>query len=78
MPPSPTGSRGFERFEAQPRVGLPTYVERAAGAVWDRPAALLPQSYVAAVAGAGGLPVLLHRWIRPRPGGRWTGSTRWC
>jgi gamma-glutamyl-gamma-aminobutyrate hydrolase PuuD len=40
-------------------VGLPTYVEPARWGVWDRPAALLPQSYVAAVTSVGGLPVLL-------------------
>jgi gamma-glutamyl-gamma-aminobutyrate hydrolase PuuD len=40
-------------------VGLPTYVETVRWGVWDRSAALLPHSYVAAVAEAGGLPVLL-------------------
>jgi gamma-glutamyl-gamma-aminobutyrate hydrolase PuuD len=44
---------------AWPRIGLPTYVETARWGVWDRPAALLPHSYVAAVTAAGGLPVLL-------------------
>lgn len=42
-----------------PRIGLTTYVEDARWGVWDRPAALLPHSYVAAVLAAGGLPVLL-------------------
>ena len=42
---------------ALPRVGLPACTNTPAGA-WDRTAALLPYSYVAAVAGAGGLPVL--------------------
>lgn len=71
MPPSPTGSCavGSSASEAPPRVGLPTYVERAAWGVWDRPAALLPQSYVAAVAGAGGLPVLLPP-VDPAAAGR--------
>lgn len=41
------------------RIGLPTYVEVARWGVWDRPAALLPHSYVAAVVAAGGVPVLL-------------------
>jgi gamma-glutamyl-gamma-aminobutyrate hydrolase PuuD len=61
MPPSPTGSCavGSSASEAPPRVGLPTYVEPARWGVWDRPAALLPQSYVAAVTSVGGLPVLL-------------------
>ena len=43
----------------RPRIGLPTYVEPARWGAWDRPAALLPQAYVAAVVAAGGLPVLL-------------------
>jgi putative glutamine amidotransferase len=65
MPPSPTGSAAVAssasdgRVAAAPLVGLPTYVERARWGVWDRPAALLPASYVAAVADAGGVPVLL-------------------
>ena len=61
MPPSPTGSCavGSSASEAPPRVGLPTYVEPARWGVWDRPAALLPHSYVAAVSRAGGLAVLL-------------------
>lgn len=42
-----------------PRIGLPTYVEPARWGPWDRPAALLPHAYVAAVVAAGGLPVLL-------------------
>jgi len=44
---------------ALPRIGLTTYVEDARWGVWNRPAVVLPQSYVAAVAAAGGLPVLL-------------------
>ncbi|HEY7072370.1 MAG TPA: gamma-glutamyl-gamma-aminobutyrate hydrolase family protein [Acidimicrobiales bacterium] len=50
---------GSSASEALPRVGLPTYVEPARWGAWDRPAALLPHSYVTAVAGAGGLAVLL-------------------
>ena len=43
-----------------PRVGLPTYVERAQwGKVWDGPVALLSTAYVDAVTRAGGIPVLL-------------------
>jgi gamma-glutamyl-gamma-aminobutyrate hydrolase PuuD len=42
-----------------PRIGLPTYVERAQWGVWDRSAVLLPESYVGAVVAAGGVPVLL-------------------
>ena len=42
-----------------PRIGLTTYVEDARWGVWAERAALLPVTYVHAVAGAGGLPVLL-------------------
>lgn len=42
-----------------PRIGLTTYVEDARWGVWDRPAVVLPHSYVAAVSAAGGLPMLL-------------------
>lgn len=42
-----------------PRIGLPTYVEQAKWGVWDRRVALLPVSYVDAVASAGAVPVLL-------------------
>jgi gamma-glutamyl-gamma-aminobutyrate hydrolase PuuD len=67
MPSSPIGSCdvGSSGSDAIPRVGLPTYVEPARWGVWDRTAALLPHSYVAAVADAGGVPVLL-----PPPGDR--------
>ena len=41
------------------RVGLPTYVEPARWGAWDERATLLPATYAEAVAGAGGLPVLL-------------------
>ena len=51
-----------------PRIGLTTYVEDARWGVWDRPAALLPHSYVTAVLAAGGLPVLLPPG--PDDGGR--------
>lgn len=42
-----------------PRIGLTTYVEEARWGVWGERAALLPTTYVATVAAAGGLPVLL-------------------
>ena len=42
-----------------PRIGLPTYIEQARWSVWDRKVALLPASYLDAVADAGGVPVLL-------------------
>lgn len=43
----------------RPVVGITTYVEPARWGSWDRDAALLPHSYVAAVVAAGGVPVLL-------------------
>lgn len=42
-----------------PWIGLTTYVEDATWGVWAERAALLPTTYVVAVAAAGGLPVLL-------------------
>ncbi|HUI04293.1 MAG TPA: gamma-glutamyl-gamma-aminobutyrate hydrolase family protein [Acidimicrobiales bacterium] len=42
-----------------PVVGVTTYRQRASWGPWDRVAALVPASYVASVAAAGGLPVLL-------------------
>jgi gamma-glutamyl-gamma-aminobutyrate hydrolase PuuD len=42
-----------------PRIGLTTYVEEARWGVWDRPAVVLPHSYVASVVAAGGVPVVL-------------------
>ena len=50
-----------------PRVGLTTYRESAAWGVWHEPADLLPVSYVAGVAAAGGIPVLLPP-MPPDPG----------
>jgi gamma-glutamyl-gamma-aminobutyrate hydrolase PuuD len=44
---------------SRPVIGITTYVEPARWGSWDRDAALLPQSYVAAVVAAGGVPVLL-------------------
>lgn len=43
----------------RPVIGITTYVEPARWGSWDREAALLPHSYVAAVVAAGGAPVLL-------------------
>lgn len=62
-------SSGSEARPVPPRVGLPTCVEPARWGVWDRPAALLPYSYVAAVTGAGGLPVMLPPPAPPGAGG---------
>jgi putative glutamine amidotransferase len=42
-----------------PRVGLTTYRETAAWGVWHEPADLLPVSYTAGIAAAGGVPMLL-------------------
>jgi gamma-glutamyl-gamma-aminobutyrate hydrolase PuuD len=44
---------------SRPLIGLTTYQERARCLVWDTDFALLPHSYVDAVARAGGVPVLL-------------------
>ncbi len=44
---------------ACPVVGVTTYLEPARWMVWERPAAVLPRSYVDSVAAAGGVPVLL-------------------
>lgn len=43
----------------RPLIGLSTYVEEAAWGAWYEESALVPQSYVSAVARAGGCPVLL-------------------
>jgi putative glutamine amidotransferase len=47
-----------------PVIGLSAYCEPAQWAVWQAPAVLLPENYVAQVAAAGGIPVLLP----PLPG----------
>jgi len=44
---------------ATPVVGVTTYRQQASWGPWDRPAAVLPVSYVDTVAAAGGYPVLL-------------------
>ena len=43
----------------RPVVGVTTYLEPARWMVWERPAAVLPRSYVDSVVAAGGVPVLL-------------------
>ncbi|MFI6447696.1 gamma-glutamyl-gamma-aminobutyrate hydrolase family protein [Kitasatospora sp. NPDC050543] len=43
----------------RPLIGITSYLDEAAWAVWRTPAALLPQAYVDAVERAGGTPVLL-------------------
>ncbi len=43
----------------RPRIGLTTYWTDASYGVWHTPAALVPGTYVDAVASAGGMPVLL-------------------
>jgi putative glutamine amidotransferase len=50
-------SSGSER--RRPRIGLTTYLEDARWGVWEKPAALVPQVYLDAVAAAGGTVVLL-------------------
>ena len=42
-----------------PLIGITSYSERTSFGVWDMNAAVLPRSYVDAVARAGGIPVLL-------------------
>jgi putative glutamine amidotransferase len=42
-----------------PLIGVSTYVARAAWGAWERPAAVLPESYYELVATAGGRPLLL-------------------
>jgi len=43
----------------KPVIGISAYCEQARWGVWDLRATLLPQTYLDAVAGAGGVPVLL-------------------
>lgn len=43
----------------RPRVGLTTYLQSAAWGVWQRPAALVPSTYLHSVVAAGGTPLLL-------------------
>lgn len=46
-------------MSSSPVIGLSTYLEPARWTTWEAPAALLPETYLRAVAGSGGLPVLL-------------------
>jgi gamma-glutamyl-gamma-aminobutyrate hydrolase PuuD len=45
--------------QRRPRIGLTTYLERAQCFAWDTQFALLPMTYVEAIAAAGATPVLL-------------------
>ncbi|MFD0275021.1 gamma-glutamyl-gamma-aminobutyrate hydrolase family protein [Kitasatospora sp. NPDC127111] len=49
----------------RPLIGITSYQDEAAWAVWRQRASLVPQTYVDAVSRAGGTPVLLP----PQPGG---------
>ena len=51
-------SSGSEN-SGRPLIGITTYYQEAAWGVWKGPAALIPGTYVEAVAAAGGIPVLL-------------------
>ena len=46
-------------LEAAPRIGVSTYLERAQQGVWDVRAAFLPEVYLDAVTGSGGIALLL-------------------
>ncbi len=61
-----------DRDGGLPLIGISSYLDTAAWGVWRQPAALIPQSYVDGVAGAGGLPVLLP----PQARGRRPASSR--
>ena len=43
----------------RPVIGITTYFERAAWGVWDKPAALVPATYVRSIEAAGGRPLLI-------------------
>lgn len=43
----------------RPIIGITTYIELAAWGVWNKPAAILPATYIRAVEAAGGRPALL-------------------
>lgn len=53
------GRAGGAHISAAPLIGITAYCEQARWGVWDQRATLLPQTYVDAVTGAGGAPVLL-------------------
>ncbi len=52
---------------ARPLIGLTSYVQKARWGSWDKEAVLVPTSYVAAVEGAGGDPVILPSTGEPAP-----------
>jgi putative glutamine amidotransferase len=58
-----------------PLVGVTTYVAKAAWGGWERPAAVLPESYYELVAAAGGRPLLLPP-LRTAPMVRASGRPR--
>lgn len=43
----------------RPRIGITTYLEEASWGIWNRRAALLPETYLDAVVAAGGVPLLI-------------------
>lgn len=55
------------RVEAQPLIGLTSYVQEARWGSWDKKAVLTPVSYVDAVNAAGGRPVILPSTGDPAP-----------
>ncbi|MFF2147225.1 gamma-glutamyl-gamma-aminobutyrate hydrolase family protein [Kitasatospora sp. NPDC058190] len=55
----------MNRDDRRPLIGITSYQDDAAWAVWNQRASLVPQTYVDAVVRAGGTPVLLP----PQPGG---------
>jgi len=56
-----------------PLIGVSTYVAKAAWGGWERPAAVLPESYYELVASAGGRPLLLPP-LRTAAGGPGFGA----
>jgi len=62
-PVTPAVVSGYASYSAdshsRARIGVTTYLERAAYGVWEQESAVLPRSYVDAVVQAGGVPVLL-------------------
>jgi putative glutamine amidotransferase len=54
-----TAADGGSGGGARPLIGISSYLDEAAWGVWRQTAALVPQTYVDAVADAGGVPVLL-------------------
>jgi putative glutamine amidotransferase len=60
------GGKGLS-VPVRPLIGLTSYVERALWAAWDKPAVIVPLSYVEAVEEAGGEPVILPSIGERRP-----------